>query len=593
MTLKSPAYHHLRCSSAFSRRTEEIEKEAAKRGITDPKRKAELGAKTREKKNKELTWDELCKKWDSRLTDKERQQVAAVHRRDVTYARPVGGEKLAVDFAIDHCFIREAVVPERKLLTEALKRGLGSVTVEATQRELAKRPLIRGDVDGRAMATTKGMADAEQGLIEFARKGRGRCQPLGDPNRPLKREWLNDGQQQAVRHVLSSRDRVMIIRGVAGTGKTTLQQEVGEALAEAGVKVVAIAQSAGASRGVLREEAGFAEADTVARFLKNQDMQQSAKGGVILVDEASLLATRDMVQLFAVAQDVGARVLLVGDIRQHRAVNAGEPLKLLEQKAGLPVAEVKDILRQSGDYRKAATALSEGKTAEGFAEIDKLGWVREVPDTERYQALASAYLAVTLVKKQGGEGKTALVVTPTHAEAAQVTEAVRSALKAKDKLGTEHELAVWVPTHLTDPQKADAANIETGNMLQFHQNVPGHKNGSRLVVAEGAKLPLQFANRFEVYRPARLSMAEGDRIRITANGWTKEGKHKLNNGDLYTIKGWTKQGDLVLNNSWVISKEFGHITHGVAVTSQASQGKTVDKVLVGDVEPVLAGNQPA
>ena len=219
-------------------------------------------------------------------------------------------------------------------------------------------------------------------------------------------------------------------------------------------------------------------------------------------------------------------------------------------------------------------------TAEGFAELDKLGWIKEVPDAERYQKLADAYLAVTLDKKKGGEGKTALVVTPTHAEAARVTEAVRSALKAKNKLGTEHDLAVWVPTHLTDPQKADAANIETGNMLQFHQNVPGHKNGSRLVVADGAKLPLQFANRFEVYRPARLSMAKGDRIRITANGWTKEGKHKLNNGDLYTIKGWTKQGDLVLNNSWVISKEFGHITHGVAVTSQASQGKTVDKVLV-------------
>ena len=31
--------------------------------------------------------------------------------------------KLAVDHAIEHSFVREAVVPERKLLTEALKRG--------------------------------------------------------------------------------------------------------------------------------------------------------------------------------------------------------------------------------------------------------------------------------------------------------------------------------------------------------------------------------------------------------------------------------------------------------------------------------------
>ena len=64
-------------------------------------------------------------------------------------------------------------------------------------------------------------------------------------------------------------------------------------------------------------------------------MQESARGGVILVDEASQLGTRDMLKLFDVADAVSARVILVGDRRQHRSVTAGEPLKLLEEKAGL------------------------------------------------------------------------------------------------------------------------------------------------------------------------------------------------------------------------------------------------------------------
>src|SRR5207249_5402255 len=109
-------------------------------------------------------------------------------------------------------------------------------------------------------------------LIAFARDGRGRFRPLGDANRPCSRDWFNDGQKGAVRHVLGSRDRVMVIRGVAGTGKTTLEQEIGEALAEAGKPVIALAQSVKASREVLREEAGFASADTVARFLKDETM---------------------------------------------------------------------------------------------------------------------------------------------------------------------------------------------------------------------------------------------------------------------------------------------------------------------------------
>jgi ATP-dependent exoDNAse (exonuclease V) alpha subunit len=90
-----------------------------------------------------------------------------------------------------------------------------------------------------------------------------------------------------------------------------------------------------------------------------------------------------------------------------------------------------------------------------------------------------------------------------------------------------------------------------------------------------------YSDRFEVYRPGQLTLAKGDRIRITVNGKTKDGKHKLANGDLLTLRGFTKQGDLIVDHDWVIGKDFGHLTHGYCVTSHASQGKTVDKVFAG------------
>ena len=99
----------------FSRRTALIEKVAEERGITDPDRKAELGAETREKKGPALSWEALRKEWNARLTDQERDVLAAVHRRERVAARPERGEGLAVDHAIEHSFVREAVVPERKL----------------------------------------------------------------------------------------------------------------------------------------------------------------------------------------------------------------------------------------------------------------------------------------------------------------------------------------------------------------------------------------------------------------------------------------------------------------------------------------------
>jgi hypothetical protein len=576
----------------FSRRTAQIEKAAEELGITDPRRKDGLGAATREKKGKPLGLGALRKEWNARLTDSERDAVAAVHRRKHVPARPERSEQLAVDHAIGHCFVREAVVPVRKIATEALKRGLGAVTVAGVHGEVSNRPLISSDITGRKMATTNEMLGLESRLIAFARDGRGRFRPLGDPNRPCSRDWFNDGQKAAVRHVLGSRDRVMVIRGVAGTGKTTLEREIGEALAEVGKPVVALAQAIKASREVLREEAGFANADTVARFLKDEQMQQSVKGGVILLDEASQLGTRDLLKVFGVAEAVGARVILVGDRRQHRSVTAGEPLKLLEELAGLPVAEVTEILRQQGDYKKAALDLSEGRTGEAFEELDKLGWIKQVGDAERYEQLSAAYLAAVAEKKRGGETKSALVVSPTHAEGDRITGAIRAGLKSKGKLAKERSVHVWVPTHLTDAQKADPTQYDPGDMLQFHENAKGgYTKGSRLVVAEGVAPPTDVASRFEVYRPGQLALAVGDRVRVTAGGKTKDGK-RLSNGSLFTVQGFNRRGDILVDGDRVIDRDFGHLAHGYVVTSHASQGSTVDKLFIGmSSESVPATNQ--
>ena len=99
--------------------------------------------------------------------------------------------------------------------------------------------------------------------------------------------------------------------GPSGAGKTTLEDEIRVALQEVGAPVAALAQSTGAV-DELRSESGFQDAATIARFLTDKKMQASVHGGVILVDEASLVGTRDMVQLFDIARNEEARIVLVG-----------------------------------------------------------------------------------------------------------------------------------------------------------------------------------------------------------------------------------------------------------------------------------------
>src|SRR5665213_1545582 len=91
----------------FSRRTALIEKLAEERGITDPERKAELGAETREKKDAALSWESIRKEWNARVSDKERDMLAAVHRREKEAIRPEPFHKQAVNHAIEHSFVRD------------------------------------------------------------------------------------------------------------------------------------------------------------------------------------------------------------------------------------------------------------------------------------------------------------------------------------------------------------------------------------------------------------------------------------------------------------------------------------------------------
>jgi len=367
-------------------------------------------------------------------------------------------------------------------------------------------------------------------------------------------------------------------------------QEAVAGIEASGHKVFTFAPSAEASRGTLRQE-GFDNAQTVAHLLKNESLHPQLCKQVLWIDEAGLLSARQMRGIFQLAEKHDCRVILSGDTAQHTSVERGDALRLLEIYAELKPAQLTEIRRQKSEqYREAVRDLANGDACHGFEKLDQLGAIKELPEDRRYKQLATDYADAVARRK------TALVVSPTHAEGERVTVEIREELKQRGKLGSdERKITRLINQQWTEAQRGNPQSYRPGLIVQFHQNVPGFPRGQRLTVSSGGDdgsiyakdaqgrqqaLPLGQCSRFQVYETQTLSLVSGDKIRIIQNGFTSDGKHRLNNGAVYQLKLFTKTGDLKLANGWVIGKDYGNLAHGYCQTSHVAQSKTVDRVFV-------------
>jgi len=191
---------------------------------------------------------------------------------------------------------------------------------------------------------------------------------------------------------------------------------------------------------------------------------------------------KDARRYVELAEATGARVVLSGDSAQHAPVARGDALRILESEAGLGPAQLTRIYRQrTAAYREAVEAISSGDrrgVAEGFEKLDAMNAIREVSSQERYAALAEGYLGTVLEEK-----KTALVVSPTHREGAQVTATIREGLKDAGALDTEErEYQRLRSCGMTEAERGHAGNYCPGLIIQAHDHVPGLKRGRKYEV---------------------------------------------------------------------------------------------------------------
>ena len=224
------------------------------------------------------------------------------------------------------------------------------------------------------------MVALERQNIEWMRQGRNGAERIAGVEEVrawAARSGLFSDQATAAEVMLTATDWVTAIEGRAGAAKTTTIGTICEFAVEQGYAVRGFAPTTRAVKAL--GEAGVS-ARTVASLIENP-LQQTHSKELWIVDESSLLGTRQVNRLLHKARGARvARIVFVGDQRQHHAIEAGRPLQQMQQ-AGMRVARLDMIRRQRDpELRKAVNHAANGKFAETIGILERMNRVRELSD---------------------------------------------------------------------------------------------------------------------------------------------------------------------------------------------------------------------
>ena len=622
---------------AFSTRRAEIEAAMAERGMGESKDNPHLAARaalmTRAAK-RDIDRGALARSWQRQAkglgfsASKVRANARKAERSLIgpdLFAGPGYAAGDAAAWAVAHLAERQSVFGHADLLAATLAREPGAVTVDAAERAIAALErdgslhAARGLDHGRHWTTDAALA-RESETIALMRAGQG-------AEKTVMRRWvaetklhrgrLNEGQKEAVKTILASKDRVVAVQGYAGTGKTTMLKRLRVLAASRGYRTIGLAPSASAAK-TLANESGI-ESETLQRYLARHDGIAHGRGTaaglrklraanektMLVVDESSLASSEQIRNLLRIATTLRLpRVVLVGDEKQLGAVEAGKPFGQLKT-AGMQTAVMDDILRQRDAELKAAVRASlTGDVKGAFARLGDN--IRQVEYGDLGAETARHWLNLP-----PGERAATGVIAPTRALRDEINATIRGGLVAEGAIsGPARQGEKLVAGDLTRAQMSRASNYAVGDTVIFtrpYKTLGVEKGDERRVAgidrrwgvlrledAKGDRTPWRperiaaAKGGVEVYRSEAMELRRGDRVRFTRN----DPASGLTNGETATVEAVGRDGvRFRLENGSLATlrqhdPQLRHIDRAFAATVHAFQGRTVDRI----VAAMPAGN---
>jgi Ti-type conjugative transfer relaxase TraA len=334
-----------------------------------------------------------------------------------------------------------------------------------------------------------------------------------------RHDRLSDEQRTAIEHVTASA-RIASVVGRAGAGKTTMMKAAREAWELAGYRVIGGALAGKAAEG-LEKEAGIRSRTLASWELRWNDRRDLLDDKTVFVlDEAGMVASRQMAGFVEAVSKAGAKLVLVGDPEQLQPIEAGAAFRAIVERIGY--AELETIYRQKDAWMRAASLdLARGRIEAAISAYAGHGKVIG----ENLKAKAVDRLIADWDRSYDPT-KSTLILAHLRRDVRALNERARNALIDRGVIETGHVFRT------EDGERRFAA----GDQIVFLKNDSslGLKNGMLGKVAEAA--------------PERIMVEVGD----------GDARRRIE----------------------IDQRAYRNLDHGYATTIHKSQGATVDRVKV-------------
>jgi conjugative transfer relaxase protein TraI len=541
----------------------------------------------------------------------------------------------AVNFAVEKLTSRDAGFTHKVLVGEAIAFGFGKVSSSEIQQSIAEKrkngELIMGKhFNGETRWTTQEAINLEKNILQTMHEGEGKTTPLVSKTAfkaIMENTTLTTGQYAACELISTTKDRFVLIQGYAGTGKSTSLQTLKEKILDTAHErgeTLTLKTLAPSHRAVSELREKGLDAQTLQSFIP--EYENSVKQGkkvdhsntVFILDEASMVNNNDWFKFSKIMNETNARVVAtLGDKAQLSSVGSGKPFELA-QKAGFPMAEMTDIVRQkTPELLSAVKSIIAGKYEQAFESIDKVN-----PETHitRAEKLEMSHSIVEISKKQEEKGEqrpteiakdyvtrtpdvreNTLIISHTHKGRKAINEAIQHERLERGELqsDTSQNVNILRAENLTPAELQHAKHYSPDMVLRFNRDIPSigvekntywtikdndqennvltlnHRDDpKKLVIFEPERMKKILEHGLEVYKPESVNLHKDEMIRFTR----RDKESDINANDTGVITGITDKNITIAkgDKTFTLDKEKTplHLDLGYTTTGYGAQGMT-------------------